>query len=96
MLMLVRALAGLLVVELRGSCGAPHADCSPSQLSRTSDDCGKAVSWGCYPSAGHVAELLKDLDHRGGCLTGVCQSCPVPAVVRAKWQHNAWDLRRCV
>ena len=85
MLMLVCALAGLLVVELRGNCGAPHADCPLSRLSRTSDNCGKPVSWGCYPSAGHVAELLKDLDHRGGCLTGVGMSCPVPAVVPAKW-----------
>ena len=82
--MTIHALAGLLVVELRGSCGTPHADCPPSQFSRDLTDGDEAASWGCYPSAGHVAELLKDLDHRGGACLGWRMICPVPTVVCAK------------
>lgn len=61
----VMVLAGLLVVELRGSYGPPEADCLPSHSGRGSKQEHQAVSWGCYPSASAVTELLKDLDHRG-------------------------------
>ena len=58
--------AGLLAVELRGSQGPPKSDSFPEQAGQASSEGAAAATWGCYPSLDHVADLLKDLDHRGG------------------------------